>query len=107
MALWGVFAVINIQRGFVMSDKSAEPDFQPDRRSRPRHRSRLKALVVVNSVGSTQNADILNMSDDGALVQFEGIGVFPEVFDLRFDNRKKRAARIWTRGLKAGVVFKE
>jgi hypothetical protein len=89
-----------------MSDKGAQAEFQPDRRSTVRHRTRRKALVVTNSL-STQNAEILNLSANGALVQFDGIGAFPETFELRFDDRKRRVVRIWTRGLKAGVAFED
>ncbi len=89
-----------------MSDFGTRAEFQPDRRRAERHRTRRKALVVTNSV-STQNAEILNLSTDGAMVQFEGIGAFPETFELRFDDRKKCVVRIWTRGLRAGVAFKD
>ncbi len=90
-----------------MIDEGWQADLQPDRRDAIRRRTRRKALVVLNSGWSTQNAEILNLSADGALVQLDGIGAFPETFQLRFDDRKKRAVRVWTRGLKAGVAFED
>jgi hypothetical protein len=39
------------------------------------------------------------------MVQLDGIGSFPEAFQLRYDGLKKYVLRVWTRGLKAGVQF--
>ncbi len=90
-----------------MTDTARQTDTQPDRRKARRHRTRRKAIVVTNSGWSTINAEILNMSEDGALLQLEGIGAFPDDFQLRFDGRKQRVVRIWNRGLKAGVAFEK
>ena len=88
-----------------MTDTVRQADIEPDRRKAVRHRTRRKAVVVTNSGWSTINAEILNLSADGALLQLEGIGAFPQDFQLRFDGRKQRVTRIWNRGLQAGVAF--
>ena len=88
-----------------MLDLGWRADFQPDRRDAIRRRTRRKALLVLNSGWSTQNAAILNLSADGAMIELEGIGAFPDAFQIRFDDRKKWATRIWNRGLRAGVIF--
>jgi hypothetical protein len=85
----------------------ARSKVEPERRAAIRYRSNRKALVVINSAGSTQNASILNLSSKGALLQFEGIGVFPDTFELFIGDSRRRVSRIWTRGLKAGVVFED
>ena len=90
-----------------MTDTERQVDTQPNRRKTIRHRTRRKAIVVTNSGWSTINAEILNLSSDGALLQLEGIGAFPEDFQLRFDGRKQRVTRIWNRGLQAGVTFEK
>jgi len=86
-------------------DKGWQAEFQPDRRDAIRRRTRRKAVIVLNGGWSTINAEILNVSANGALVQLEGIGAFPDAFQLRYDGLKKYAFRVWTRGLKAGVQF--
>lgn len=88
-----------------MIDKGWQAEFQPDRRDAIRRRTRRKAVIVLNGGWSTINAEILNVSANGALVQLEGIGAFPDAFQLRYDGLKKYALRVWTRGLKAGVQF--
>ena len=88
-----------------MIDANWKQEFQADRRDAIRRRTRRKAVVVLNSGWSTLNAEILNLSPDGALVQLDGIGAFPDHFQLRYDGIKKHALRVWTRGLKAGIQF--
>ena len=90
-----------------MIDKGWQEGPQLDRREAIRRRTRRKALLVLNSGWSTQNAQILNLSADGALIELEGIGAFPDAFQIRFDDRKKWATRIWNRGLQAGVTFEK
>ena len=88
-----------------MLDQSFQSDFQPDRRQAVRRRTRHKAKVVVNAGWSTFDAEILNLSPDGALVQLDGLGAIPETFELRFHDRKRLVTSVWSRGLKAGVIF--
>ncbi len=88
-----------------MIDTGWQAEFQPDRRDAIRRRTRHKAVIVLNGGWSTLNAEILNVSADGALVQLDGIGSFPDAFQLRYNGLKRYVVRVWSRGLRAGVLF--
>lgn len=88
-----------------MLTHGVEAGFDCERRSNDRRYRQRKALIVTNAGRCSQNATILNVSSTGALIQLDGIGGFSDDFQLLFDGRKVKVARVWSRGLKAGVLF--
>jgi hypothetical protein len=88
-----------------MLTHGVQTDFHSERRNNDRRHRQGKALVVTNSGRCSQNATILNVSSTGALVQLDGFGGFSDDFQLLFDGRKVKVTRVWSRGLKAGVLF--
>ena len=78
-----------------------------ERRKRFRHRTYLGALVSLGSKLGSMDCLVRNLSDDGAMIEFDERRILPQRFELRIRNRQERfrAVIIWRETQKAGVLF--
>ena len=79
-------------------------------RAAERHRCWLKALFVFNDGRSSLDAIARNVSEIGALLECENIGLLPDDFDLIITQAngepfRRRARQVWAHNGALGVKF--
>ena len=78
-----------------------------ERRKQLRHRTYLGALVSLSSKLGGMDCLVRNLSDDGAMIEFDERRVLPRRFELRIHDRQQRfrAVMIWRENQRAGLLF--
>jgi len=79
----------------------------PERRKQFRHRTYLGALVSLGSKLGCMDCLVRNLSDDGAMIEFDERRVLPQRFELKIRNGQERfrGVVIWRENQRAGVLF--
>ena len=77
-----------------------------ERRRARRSRSLLGARIIYRNGNCSMGCLILDISDDGALLQPDDIFLCPETFELKpRTGLARKCERAWRRGTKVGVRF--
>ena len=89
-----------------MSESANAEQMGSERRTARRKRSLLGAQIIFRDGNCVMNAQILNFSEDGALVRPSDLGLCPERFALkpRFEQPRNCEVR-WRKGETIGVRY--
>jgi hypothetical protein len=90
----------------LLNEQTAQPHFDVDRRQVRRHRALMGARILFRDGKCSMGCLILNLSDEGALLQPDDIFLCPKSFTLKpRTDLPRECETIWRKGDKIGVRF--
>ena len=90
----------------LFTEQATQPPFDVDRRHVHRHRALMSARIVFRGGFCSMGCLILNISDEGALLQPDDIFLCPKSFTLKpRTDPPWECETIWRKGEKIGVRF--